>query len=277
MIKKLIYKDYSNLSDQVEAMEREGYVIFKNLLNNNEIKELKDATDRLDIIPESYDSINKHGNPSKLINNAFNRDILFLKYLDKPRLINLAEAVHGDTCHIIQMHLWKVGKRESQDLHDDWTPFSLPQDLRSDQRLRLPIFITTAHIYLDDVNEELGPTKIIPGSHLYGQSIKEYKSKTVENKNALSNHEKIKVSKNLEQSFIGRAGDCIYFRSEIWHKGAANISNKVRYSFMIHYANEWINQKFPPYLNFKFNNHIVENATNRQRRILGEHPTGPYT
>ena len=75
----------------------------------NEIKELKDATDRLDIIPESYDSINKHGNPSKLINNAFNRDILFLKYLDKPRLINLAEAVHGDTCHIIQMHLWKRG------------------------------------------------------------------------------------------------------------------------------------------------------------------------
>lgn len=45
----------------------------------------------------------------------------------------------------------------------------MPEELRTDPRLQMPIYITAAHFYLDDMTEALRPTKLIPGSHLSGR------------------------------------------------------------------------------------------------------------
>ena len=162
------------------------------------------------------------------------------------------------------MHTWAVGPgRPDQQLHSDWLPVSMPEKLRTDPRLQLPIYITTAHFYLDDMTEELGPTKLIPGSHLSGRRPNAQQRETdwhgVE-----------------EQSFLGKAGDCIFFRSEIWHRGAANVSDQIRHTFMVHYAQRMITQKFPPYLYFQYNPDVLDRATPRQLRLLGGHAPGPY-
>ena len=88
------------------------------------------------------------------------------KFLDKSPVIEVVEAAHGEDCHCIGMHGWLTGPgRPDQGLHSDWLPISLPADIRSDPRVKIPIFITTAHYYLNDMYEELGPTKFVPGSH----------------------------------------------------------------------------------------------------------------
>ena len=110
----------------------------------------------------------------------------------------------------------------------------MPEELWADPRLQLPIYITTAHFYLDDMTEVLGPTKIVPGSHRSGR--------------ANGKHE-TDWNGTKEQSFIGKSGDCI-FRSAIWHRGSANASGQIRHTFMVHHSHRMVPQKFPPYFTF---------------------------
>jgi ectoine hydroxylase-related dioxygenase (phytanoyl-CoA dioxygenase family) len=265
MVKALPLVAHPDRASQVKAIENDGYVYLPRVINTEELAELRAAMDGLDARKESFD---RHGTPenggflNKHINNAFNRDALFLQYLDKPGVIEVAEAVHGSDCHVIGMTAWMTGPgRPEQRLHIDWIPIRLPEDVIADPRVKIPIFITTAHFYLDDMYEALGPTKFVPGSHSSGRSPDgdtQWKG-------------------GEEHSVLCNAGDVVIFRSEVWHRGSANTSSQTRYLLQVHYANRMITQKFPPYLNqFQFDETILAQATPRQRRILGEHKPGAY-
>ena len=74
-----------------------------------------------------------------------------------------------------------------------------------------------------------------------------------------------------------KAGDCVLFRCEVWHRGTANTSNQMRYLLQVHYAQRIITQKYPPYLNkFQFDPALLTQATPRQRRLLGDHVPSNY-
>jgi hypothetical protein len=251
---------YPDLAGQVKAMEEDGYAYLPAVLNADEIAELRVAMDRLEAMPASYD---RHTLPdnggflNKSINNVFNHDPLFLSYVDRPGVIEIAEAIHGNDCHIIGMTAWLTGPgRPDQGLHADWQPLTLPAEVMSNPHVKIPIYIATAHFYL-----ELGPTQFIPGSHRAGRAPngdREYKG--VGPKNILC-----------------KAGDVVIFRSEVWHRGTANRSQQVRYLLQVHYAQRMITQKFPPYLNrFQFDETILAQATPRQRRLLGDHKPSNY-
>ena len=266
MAKALSLIAYDDLEDQVEALERDGYVYFPNVLNTDEIAELRDAMVRIETIPECYD---RHQTPenggqflNKIINNSFNRDQLYLQYLDKSPIIEVAEETHGGDCHCIGMQSWITGPgRPDQGLHTDWLPIRLPTDVRTDPRVKVPIFITTAHYYLNDMYEELGPTKFVPGSHFSG----------------CSPDGQTEWNNRGEESILCNAGDVVLFRSEVWHRGSANTSDETRYLLQVHYAQRMITQKYPPYLNkFQFDETILSKANPQQRRLLGEHGPSNY-
>ena len=254
---------YPDLAGQVRAMEEDGYAFLPGLLSAAEIAELRAAMDRLVAIPASYDRDDTSGGfLNKSINNAFNHDPLFLSYVDRLGVVEIAETIHGSDCHIIGMTAWMTGPgRPDQQLHADWQPLTLPAEVMSNPAVKIPIYIATAHFYLDDIDEELGPTQFIPGSHRAGRAPKgdmEYKG--VGPKNILC-----------------KAGDMVIFRSEVWHRGTANRSQRVRYLLQVHYAQRMITQKFPPYLNrFQFDEAILAQATPRQRRLLGDHKPSNY-
>ena len=127
---------YPDLESQVKAMEEDGYAYLPKVIEGEQLTELRAAMDRLTAVPESFD---RHGTPengngflNKHINNAFNRDTVFLQYLDLSPVIELAEAVHGEDCHVIGMTAWVTGPgRPDQGLHIDWLPIPLPADLFS--------------------------------------------------------------------------------------------------------------------------------------------------
>ncbi|HHZ89573.1 TPA: dioxygenase [Candidatus Poribacteria bacterium] len=266
MAKALPLVAYSDLESQLEALERDGYAYFPSVINTEEIAELRAVMDRLEALEESFDRHsfpqNGSGFLNKIINNSFNRDPLFLQYLDKPQLIDVLEAVHGSDCHIIGMQSWLTGPgRPDQRLHTDWLPISLPEDVATNPRVKIPIFITTAHCYLNDMSQELGPTNFVTGSHRSGRSP----------------GDETEWQGGEEMSILCNAGDVVVFRSEVWHRGTANTSDETRYLLQVHYALRMITQKFPPYLNrFQFDDSILAQATPRQRRLLGEHTGGAY-
>jgi len=256
----------SDLAGYVQAMRDDGYAYFPGVLNREEIAALRQAMDELTAIEASFDrhtDPKKNGFLNKSINNAFNRDPLFVSYLDRPDIIDLIEAVHGDDCHCIGMTAWMTGPgRPDQTLHADWQPLTLPAEVMEHPEVEIPIFITTAHFYLDDITEELGPTNFVPGSHRAGRrpGADETSFKGIE-----------------EQSIMCAAGDCVVFRSEVWHRGTANTSTETRYLLQVHYAQRIITQKYPPYLNeFQFAEAILAQATPRQLRLLGDHVPSNY-
>ncbi|MEM7132014.1 MAG: phytanoyl-CoA dioxygenase family protein [Chloroflexota bacterium] len=256
---------YPDLESRVRALEEDGYVYLPNILNLEEIQELRGAMERLDAIPESFD---RHTTPESngflniSINNVFNRDPHFLSFLDRPEIIEIEEAVHGDDCHIIGMTSWITGPgRPDQGLHADWQPLELPEEVMANPDVKVPIYITTAHYYLDDLYKDLGPTQFIPGSHRAGRAPKgDMDYKGVGPKYIMCN-----------------AGDVVIFRSEVWHRGTANTSEQTRYLLQVHYAKRMITQKFPPYLNrFQFDPDILAQTTPRQKRLLGDHRSSNY-
>lgn len=257
---------YSDLESRVEAIERDGYVYFPGVLDAEEIARLRETMDGLTAIEASFDKHTDpedHGFLNKHVNNAFNRDPLFVQYLDRPDVIDVAEAVHGEECHVIGMTAWMTGPgRPDQSLHVDWLPIALPEDVASDSRIRVPIFITTAHYYLDDLYTELGPTQFVPGSHRSGRRPE---------------NGEMNWQGSGPQNILCKAGDVVLFRSEVWHRGTANASDQTRYLLQVHYANRMITQKFPPYLNrFQFDAQILALATPRQRRLMGDHRSSNY-
>jgi len=267
-------KEYTDLASQLEAMNCDGYVYFPGVLNSDEIAELRKCMDETEPIKENRDSYSTSAEGQilgkfqgggfflKHIKTAFNRNPIFLKYIDRSPLIDLAEAVHGEDCHIIGSTAWITGVgRPDQNLHSDWVPVPLPVDVLADPRVNVPIFATTAMFYLDDVTEELGPTKIIPGSHKAGR---------VPGGDTTWNGQEA-------QSILCNAGDVVIFRSEIWHRGSRSTSTDNRYLLQVFYSNRMVTQKFPPYPHgFRLNKEILAHATPRQLRLLGSHESGAY-
>ena len=266
MTKSLPLVAYQHSQEQIEAVERDGFVYLPNVLNDEEIETLKQLMSDLDAIPQNLDT---HTCPekgdkflNKIINNSFNRHEHFLQFLDKTPVIDIAEGLHGEDCHCIGMQSWITGPgRPDQALHTDWLPLSLPSDILEDPRVKVPVFITTAHYYLNDMYEELGPTKFVPGSHFSGRSPE---GDTY-------------WKERGEESILCRAGDVVIFRSEVWHRGSANKSDESRYLLQVHYSKRMITQKYPPYFGqFRFDTSIVRECNPRQRRLLGDHKPSNY-
>lgn len=256
----------TDVESYAHVLRDSGFAYFPAVLDSGQITALRQAMDALTVDPDSYDQYTSPEEGTflnKSINNAFNRDPLFAQYLDYGSIIDVVESVHGADCHCIGMTAWVTGPgRPDQPLHADWQPLTLPEEIMRDERVQIPIFISTLHFYLDDIYPELGPTHFVPGSHRAGRPPRE--------------GERSWLGEN-EQSILCKAGDAVLFRSEVWHRGAANTSEQTRYLLQVHYAQRMITQKFPPYLNrFRFDEQLLANATPRQRRLLGDHRPGSY-
>ena len=187
--------------------------------------------ERLEPLAESYDRASEDGFLNRAINNAFNRHPHFVQFLDYPGVIEIAESLLGADCHVIAMTSWLTGPgRPDQPLHADYQALTLPEDVMADPRVRIPVYIATAHFYLDDLDEEIGPTRFIPGSHRAGRRPGD--------DTAWQGRE--------EQSILCNAGDVVIFRSEVWHRGSANHSDRVRHLLQVSYSQRSIAQRFPP-------------------------------
>ncbi len=116
---KLIKKP--DLDSRIQAIQEDGYTYFPGSLTPKEVTELKKAMDEMVPVEESFNrnyTVKREGFINRHINNAFNHHPIFLKFLDRPDVIELAEALHGKDCHIIGMTAWVTGPdRPDQQLH----------------------------------------------------------------------------------------------------------------------------------------------------------------
>ncbi|MNH23225.1 Phytanoyl-CoA dioxygenase (PhyH) [compost metagenome] len=116
--------------------------------------------------------------------------------------------------------------------------------------------------YLDDIDAELCPTQVVPGSHRAGRKPAPGEQQW---------------QGQSARSILCRAGDALMFRSELWHGGSDNRStDRTRSMLQVHYGRRMVAQKFSPYLHWQFSPEVLAAATPRQRRLLGEHAEAEY-
>ena len=257
------YKQKTFRPDETEAMTKalhdDGFALMTNVLSPDEVAETKAAIDRLR--PFGLDKVGKTDH----YKCVFNREKIFLDLLDREGVVDLAEATMGAQCHIIGQSAWR-----SRPGHNGWSPHTdrtfieLPEEMASDPRVQLPIYLCTAHYYLNDLTLDLAPTWVIPGSHKSGRALAWGREGNP-----------TWQGKELEP-VLCKAGDVLFFRSEIWHTGSENTSDETRYLLQNHYSHRFIAQQFSPYMTWQFSNEIMETANPRQRRLLGEHTPGAY-
>ncbi|MCY1290675.1 Phytanoyl-CoA dioxygenase (PhyH) [compost metagenome] len=247
----------NTLAASLQALHEEGFVLLPGVLDQRQIAELRQAIDALRPVHWDYQGLLDH------YKCVFNRDPLWLPYLDLPGVIELAEAALGSDCHVIGQTAWRCHPGfVGAELHQDYQVMALPETLLADPVFQLPMQICTAHLYLDDIDTDLCPTLVIPGSHRAGRPPGPGET-----------HWRGRAAEPLRC----RAGDALLFRSELWHAGSRNrTADRTRYLLQVHYGRRMVAQKFSPYLDFHFNPTVLAAATPRQRRLLGDHAEAEY-
>lgn len=247
-----------DITHQLNALHHQGFALLPGVLDAGQVAAARAAIDGLQPIHWDYQGlVDDH------YKCVFNRAPFWLAYLDLPGVIELAEAALGEDCHIIGQTAWRshpgfVGA----ELHVDHLVMELPEALLADPAFTLPMQICTAMIYLDDIDRDLCPTLVIPGSHKAGRKPhpgeESWHGRTAE-------------------PVLCQAGDVLMLRSELWHSGSRNrTADRSRYLLQVHYGRRMVAQKFSPYPQFRFNPQVLAAATPRQRRLLGEHAPAEY-
>lgn len=263
----------TDVAGMKRGMEEDGYVIIPNVINREEVAELKCRIDELR--PFHYDRCDPERKSIDHFKNVFNRSPYWLQYLDKPGVIEAAEGVMGADCHIIGMTGWRTPPGAGGwGMHIDQQFFPVEESLLASGQVKLPVMLATAHFYLNDMTIDLCPTWVVPKSHLSGRGPG---AKPGEARYGFIGGDERSWNGNEAVPVLVKAGDVMLFRSEIWHSGSKNMTaDQTRYLLQVHYGRRMMAQKFSPYLDFRFNHEVVAQATKRQRRLMGDHTPGAY-
>ena len=257
----------AEISRMVDRFFREGWLHLGNVLTRAEVAVLKDGMVR------KYDDERLHGDEEGdhlrglSLMRMFEYHQSFRDLMVREPLASLAEAILGEDCHMMAMNALRNERGEGiTGWHVDQGPFfPCPDDVpRHDPRLRIPCYVFNALYTLTDVERlEHGPTQVVPGSHYSGRRPER-------------GAEEPKFEDEGPLSIFSKAGDVYIFHNQVWHRGALNQSDRVRYIATVAYSQRFVAQRFYPFLNYRMPDHVVEGASPRLLRFLGKHEKGGY-
>jgi ectoine hydroxylase-related dioxygenase (phytanoyl-CoA dioxygenase family) len=253
-----------NLEARIEQFHRDGYLVIPDALAPDQAERLRAGVERAFAEPDAEAEFYGPGLAKIWRPKMFERGEPFEELVDNPRIIDLVEAILGADCHLIANSALRTGPGEGiSNWHaDEVIRFPRPRDVPLDPRIPVPCFVLNFNYYLCDVDEELGPTQFVPGSHRSGRQP---------DPGELSYEGREKVSG------VGPAGTAVMWHDQTWHRGAPNRTpDRVRWVQQAPYGRRFIAQRFYPFINYRMPEAILERASPRRKRLLGLHGIGAY-
>jgi hypothetical protein len=167
----------------------------------------------------------------------------FIDLVEHPPILERHRAIFGDQTQLLQYDFLRQGPRNESFPERGWhRDFTFPGDT--------PVSINTI-LYLDDMTEEVGPTRVVPGSH---------------RGTAWPPEEKRNQPLPGEIAVYARAGDAAFINSAIWHTGGRNKSEGLRRGIYLYYGYWWLKpyegEQQRPWQCF-------ENASEQRLKLLG--------
>jgi ectoine hydroxylase-related dioxygenase (phytanoyl-CoA dioxygenase family) len=220
------------IAEIVDEFFREGCILIPNMLAADEVNTLRAKTDDY---AASADPASKHityASNAFVLRYCHELDPLFYAMTTHAPILKVVEAVLGANARFNAMNVIRNGQGQaiSRWHVDDVLEFPLPSEIpRFDARIRMPVFWMTVQVALSDIDRiEHGPTQFVPTSHYSGRKP----------------NENLEFAGRGPKSVFCKAGDIYLTNHQCWHRGAPNLSERVRYIMQIQYAQAWADRRF---------------------------------
>lgn len=252
----------------LEQYNRDGFLVLPDLLSPDEVSKLRAGLERV---------FSQHSPEADIYHmqdiwrpKMFEHGEEFEAMVDHPCIAEFAEAVLGKDYHMIA----ETGLRTSPGKTitfwhlDDTCRFPIPEGLKLDPRIPMPTYVINMNYYLCDVDEELGPTQFIPGSHRAGRAPRK------EDNDANGNP--VWEGKTMVSS-AGKAGTLVLWNDQTWHRGGPNVSqDRIRWVLQTPFARRMVALRYWPHVNYHMPEAVIARANPKRKRILGFQPIGAY-
>ncbi len=266
----------STASDAAAHLEREGYAVVRNVLDDETLSVLRAEVDE---VFDQHDPDVRNSVRTKIVDEMFryemfNRSQACLDCLTHPGILEVIEPLLGNDCHVIANTAWRnpAGSKPEGafNWHVDGGPhIPLNEGVEWPADIPHPVFAIGVHVFLDSSGLDDGPTGVIPRSHLSGR----FPPWTEVLNDDLT------FNGNGCVALVAEPGDVAFFVSDLWHRRMPTTrDDSGRYFLQIHYGRRDIAQRIKP---TEIVSH-VEDATKerftseRQKTMVGLHPTGFY-
>lgn len=218
--------------EELESLEKNGFLLRRNIINRSTIDLLKEAVDKL--VDEEMQNPAKEYYPGNgiFIRYLVDKDPLFINLLKYPPILSVIRAMLGPQVQLMDM-VARVSFLDEPELklmwhiHNRVVPDPLPPFFAHPHSL-------DALIYLDDITESNGPLCVIPGSH-----------KDIHLDIGFRDH----TDKEGQISVTANAGDCIFSHSNLWHRVLPSLEQgqkgERRRVLLLGFMPSWFKREFP--------------------------------
>ena len=220
-------KDFELTQEQVTAYLRDGYVIVKNFLTPEEVNKLYGiATGDDNLQKHAFDLNDQTGKKTKLtLWYTPGNDAYGLLTRSKRMVDSADRLMEGDSrvCHFHSKLMQKEPKvGGAWEWHQDYGYWYKNEFLLPDQMMSVMVAIT-------DANKNNGCLQVIKGSHKMGRIEHGFSGEQV----GASQHYVDLALKTMELVYVEiKAGDALFFHSNLLHRSEANLSNAPRWSLI---------------------------------------------
>ena len=216
-------------AEQIREFDENGYLIVRNVLDNETISKLIKASDRL---LDSDLETNRQSNPGGLYDgfrNTIALDDAYVPLLTHPKILPLVIHLLGSNLQLMTSHLiYKYPNpadtpetHRAPNWHRDYMQAMMALGHYSIPRIELKC----AYYFTDLSQPQSGATMVEPGSNLLTEPL-EIPAGHPDPPNAVEP--------------LLKPGDCLLFENRTWHAGAVNLSGKTRKGIMIGYGYRWV-------------------------------------
>lgn len=216
----------------VDGFFREGSVLIPSVLRADEVDALRAKTDYYAAIAEPGSRHYSLAANAFVLRYCHDLDPIFQAMMTHEPILQVVHAVLGADAKFNAMNVIRNGPGQaiSRWHVDDLLEFPLPPEIaRFDARIRMPLLWMTVQVALSDIDSlEHGPTQFVPTSHYSGRMP----------------NETLEFEGHGPQSLFCKAGDIYLTNHQTWHRGAPNLSERVRYLMQIQYAKGWADRRF---------------------------------
>ncbi len=149
--------------DQLEAFERDGFLILSELFSKAEVAALRAPLPALFAQDDPANVREKHGGEVRTAMGLHLRDAVFAQLARHPRLVEPAQQILGADLYIqqVKVNVKPAFVGEVWQWHYDFATHHREDGVPEPLALNL-------HVFLDEVSELNGPLYFIPGSHKHG-------------------------------------------------------------------------------------------------------------
>jgi len=242
--KEQIRNQSTQTLEDLRIIEKDGYIILRNILSENEIQQLKSAISPFLTYTgrNRFEGVRTHRVYALLAKSRVFDDLIL-----HPRVIPLVD----------QLLLPNYLLTAYQGI--DILPGEKPQPMHHDDQfisVRRPhrAFGVSTIWALDEFTSENGATIVYPGSHLWGHHDPPEGAKVVK--------------------CVMPAGSVVIFLSTLWHGGGPNISKNSRLALSAQYCEPWIRQQENQILNVPFS--VVNTLHPKLKALIGYSVHPPF-